>query len=42
MFNQTPQAVTPKNKPAEPCGLGIGEFQEEQMELPLEEEQDES
>jgi len=41
MFNQTPQAITPKNKPEEPSTLGIGEFQE-QLDLPLEEEQDES
>jgi hypothetical protein len=42
MFNQTPQAIIPKNKPQDPCPLGIGEFQEEQLDLPLEDESNES
>jgi len=41
MFNQEPQTIVPKIPPQEPCTLGIGEF-EEQLDLPLEDEDNES
>jgi len=41
-FNQVIQPITPKTKPAEPCGMPIGSFPEEQIELPLEDTENES
>jgi hypothetical protein len=42
MFNKEIETIKPKTDVTEPCGMTIGLFPEEQIELPLEDEDNES